>query len=234
MRKVLLTLVISLPLLAICQTVVDVDKNDNPVAGTNLFFTIGGVPFSSAKYIRVVEGTPYFSGEWMKGVVTLSKNGRTGSILVKLNLVDNALHYLDTKGDEMIVDAPVKQVVINDTLQQLVFTFRHASEIVTGTTENAYYQLLRAGEPAVYKKINKQINETKPYGSATTEQRIVTTIEYYIFRNGELHRIKKIREVADLLSDKRSQLLQYISKNKLYGKADEDYTSLLEYYQSLR
>ena len=47
-------------------------------------------------------------------------------------------------------------------------------------------------------------------------------------------RIKKIKEILDILSDKRAELNNYINSNNLTGKADSDYTSLVDYYNSLR
>ena len=82
----------------------------------------------------------------------------------------------------------------------------------------------------MYKKLTKVITETKPYGSATTEQVIHTSSRYFILYNNQLIRIKKFRDLADILSDKKTEVLSFITSNKLNGKSDEDYNSLLSYY----
>jgi len=41
------------------QKVIDVSQNNLPVT-SNLFYTVGGEPVSNAKYVMVVEGSPFF------------------------------------------------------------------------------------------------------------------------------------------------------------------------------
>ena len=52
------------------QKVIDVSKQDVTV-GSDLFFTVGGEPFVNAKFVSLVEGSPYFKDEWLKGSVIM-------------------------------------------------------------------------------------------------------------------------------------------------------------------
>jgi hypothetical protein len=45
--------------------------------------------------------------------------------------------------------------------------------------------------------------------------------------------VKSLSALPDLLSDKKEELLQYISSNKLRGRSDGDYINLVSYYNSL-
>src|SRR5690242_18272578 len=81
------------------QRTIDVSKVDEtPTRG--LFYVVGGTPFSMAKYANVTEGSPYFNDEWMKGVVIIKSGDQYGNQLLKLDLISNELHYLDSMGQE--------------------------------------------------------------------------------------------------------------------------------------
>lgn len=223
-----------IPTVMQAQHVVDVNKTEGANVGPGLFYIVNGVPFNNAKYIRVVEGTAYFSEQWMKGVITLSSNNMTGSIPVKFDILEKQVHYLDGNGKEMIVSAHIKRIVINDTIQNTVFTFLHSSGINADPVEEGYYLLLLEGETSLFKMIRKEIQESTGYGSATTEQKILTTADYFLLQKNQFHKIKKIKDLPDLLSNKRTELLRYIQQNKLLGKSDIEYLMLLEHYQSLQ
>ena len=89
------------------------------------------------------------------------------------------------------------------------------------------------GKTTIYKLIIKNMTESKPYGSATTEQRISTTGQYFIYHHSTFTRVKKIKEIPDLLGDKKNELGDYISSGKLSGKSDMDYAELVAYYNKL-
>src|SRR5947207_14635388 len=86
---------------AASQKSIDVDKNVvNPTA-PDFFMVVGGEPFVLTKFSRLVEGTPYFNSEWMMGNITLNGGRKYTGISVKLDLVDNEVHYQDNKGSEL-------------------------------------------------------------------------------------------------------------------------------------
>src|SRR5258706_16224880 len=83
------------------QQIIDVTKQDVRAANANIFFVVNGEPFVNAKFTRLVDGTPYFSEDWMKGVALMDSLGRYAGI-VKLDLMENKIHYQDAKGNEMV------------------------------------------------------------------------------------------------------------------------------------
>src|ERR1043165_2921333 len=83
------------------QRTIDVNKvEETPTRG--LFYVVGGTPFSLAKYANVTEGTPYFRDQWMKGIAIVKNGDQYNNQLLKLDLISNELHYLDSSGQEMI------------------------------------------------------------------------------------------------------------------------------------
>jgi hypothetical protein len=73
----------------------------------------------------------------------------------------------------------------------------------------------------------------KPYGSATIEQTIDTFGQYFVDVSSVLNRVKKFKDLSDLLKDKKDELNKYISSKKLTGKTDQDYIDLVTYYNKL-
>jgi hypothetical protein len=217
------------------QRVVDVGKDDiSPLSG--LYNVIGGQPISMARYVKVVDGTPFFLNDrWMWGNLVVSGGKKYDSIRLRLDLMANEVHYKDRKGNEMIADNVLRELWLMDSVSKKKYHFVHSSFIGSGTAAAfGWHQLLTEGNAMLFKKIQKEITETQPYGSATTEQRINTSHKYFILWNNNFHPVKSIASVAEILSDKTAELQEYISANRLSkGKTDADYISLLAYYNSL-
>ncbi|MEI9912525.1 MAG: hypothetical protein WDO71_24450 [Bacteroidota bacterium] len=234
--RAILFIVFILPALAVFSqaTVVDVGKDDMQVAGTRNFYTVGGSPVTNTKYVKVVEGSPYFSDSWMKGKLALANGEMYDSLRLRLDLAANELQYISPEGKELIATTPVKGVTLKDSISGKQYHFVHSSFLqLPKNMESGWYQLLVQGPATLYKHIVKTVNENKPYGSATVEQTIKTTGQYFVVFNGVFTRIKKIKELPDTLKNKKIELDTYISSQGLAGRSDGDYSSLIAYYNSL-
>lgn len=104
---------------------------------------------------------------------------------------------------------------------------------MTGRIVFGWYLLLSDGRAALYKRFVKTVADNKPYGSVTVEQTINTSTLYYVFVNSVFTRIKKIKDIPELLKDKKDELNKYISSKNLSGKSDLEYAELVYYYNSL-
>ncbi|MBM3416084.1 MAG: hypothetical protein FJY20_06480 [Bacteroidetes bacterium] len=215
------------------QRVVDVGKEDtSPMSG--LFLVLGGEPISLARYVKVVEGTPYFSDGWMLGSLVLPAGKRYDSIRLKIDLLADEVHYQDRAGNPLIANNRIREIWLTDSAEKKRYHFVHSSFIGSGTAAAAGWHLLLAeGKALLFKKPVKEIMETKPYGSATTEQHITTASRYFILYNNTFTTVKSLSSVAELLTGNTAELQQYIGANRLKGKSDADYISLVSYYNSL-
>jgi hypothetical protein len=213
--------------------VVDLNKNDAPTIGS-LYYVVGDAPVSSTKYVKIVAGTPYFSETWMRAQLEMERGTIYQRILVRLDLMANELQYVGPNGTELIATTPVKTVTLKDSITQKEYKFVNSVFLqLSKDMEHGWYQQLTSGTATLYKKAQKSIKEDKPYGSATVEQTINTYSQYYIDIKSSLTLIKKIKEIPDLLKDKKDELVKYISSHKLSGKTDEDYIELVTYYNTL-
>lgn len=87
--KLVCLLLVLFPSLAFSQKVIDVKKDDaNPIRD-GLFYVVAGVPFSPAKYVEVVSGTPFFSDDFMPADLLMPDAGEHKNVPVKIDLLSN-------------------------------------------------------------------------------------------------------------------------------------------------
>lgn len=214
------------------QKTVDVTTGNVSALSPSFFNVVGGEPFVFAKFAKIVEGTPYFNDEWMKGSIITREGRQYAGVLLKLDLYDNEVHFQDAKGTEMIAVTPLQKIVLFDTTAQRVLNFVEGSYISTDKQLTGWYQLLTEGNVSLFKLLKKQIRESKPYGSATIEQSVYTSTHYFILTNGSFTEIKKIKDLPALLPGKNEQVTQFV-KN-LSGKHDEDFIQAVTFYNGLK
>jgi hypothetical protein len=215
------------------QRVVDVSKN-NSAATSGLFYAVGGEPMNNAKYVAIVEGSAFYNEAFLNGKIILSGGKVYDSLSLRLDLIDNTLHYIDRDGEELVATTPVKSVCFKDIISKTETQFDYADFIKTSSKiETGWYQLLDTGKVTLYKRYFKSIKENRPYGSATIEQTISTSNYYYVLINSVFTPLKKIKQLPEMLQDKKAELMNYINSKNLTGKSDKEYLELVTYYNSL-
>ncbi|HJS55983.1 MAG TPA: hypothetical protein VJ765_15635 [Chitinophagaceae bacterium] len=220
---------------AISQRTVDVSKESNAYSGAvNYMYTVSGVPFVNTKFARVVDGSPFFNEQMMRGAIILSEGKEYKNVLVRLNLLESQVNYIGEKQIEMITTTPVKEVVLWDTIRGKDHRFISSSYLeTTEKPEKDFYELLQSGKAELYKQHKKQLQESKPYGSATVEQIIQTNIRFYVLLNKQWTKIKKIKELVSVFDDKKDEVLKFIDDKKLSGDTEANFEAITAYYNLL-
>ena len=181
------------------QKTVDVSKSDDNIYLSNY----RGNVFVD-KYVTVVKGTPYFKEEWLKSNIIGALNK---PVAIKLDLLANEVHFRDQKGQELVAVTDLNQIVLTDSMANERYKFIHSSVINTSDKiEPGWYQQLVDGKATLYKFYKKSLSENKPYGSATTEQTIETSTQYYLLLNGDFTEIKKFNDLPELLTKKTKEV----------------------------
>lgn len=197
-------------------------------------YTVAGTPFVMAKFARVVEGSPFFNEKMMKGALILSEGKEHKNLFVRLNLLETQVNYFNDQNVEMIATTPIKEVIIWDTILGKDYRFVSSNYINTSAAmDRGFYELLQAGKAELYKQHKKQMRETRPYGSATYEQTIQTDIFYYVLVNQQWTKVKRLKEIPELLPDKKAEVLKFIGDKRLSGDNQTNFEAVIAFYNSL-
>ena len=223
-------------LITTSQTTVDVDK-ERSVGGAGVLKyvnSVGGTPFVNTKFTKLVEGSPFFNEQMMRGAIILSGGKEFRNILVRLNLLESQVNYIDEKQIEMIASTPISEVVLWDTINNKHHRFVFSGHIeTTDKPEKDFYELLQAGKAELYKQYKKRLSENRPYGSATTEQFIKTDLRYFVLFSGKWIRIKKIKELTDILTDKKNEIQKFVEDKKLTKDSEANFEAIVAHYNTL-
>ena len=217
------------------QRTIDVNKNADTYAGAvNHVYTVAGVPFVMAKFAKVVEGSPFFHDQMMRGAIILSEGKEYKNVLLRLNLLESQVNYLGDKQTELVAMTPIKEVVLWDTINNRDHRFIFSAYIETyEKPEKDFYELLTMGKAELYKQHKKLMLESKPYGSATVEQTIRTNIHYFLVFKKQWIKIKKLKDLVSLYYDKKNDISKFISENKISGDTEANFIAVTAYYNQL-
>lgn len=218
---------------AIGQRVIDVNKEDIKSGALSYLVAPGGTPFVNAKFAKLVSGSPFFKEEMMRGVLISTNGTEYRNIIIRLNLLESQVNFLNNQV-EMIVGTPLRELTIWDTINKKNHRFIFSEHIeTTDKPEKDFYELLESGKAQLYKQYKKIMREDRPYNSATYEQTIQTNIRYFVLIGGQWKKVTKIKDLSTVLSDKKNEVQQYISTNQLSGDSQEDFRTVIAYYNSL-
>jgi len=216
------------------QRVIDVTKETTGL-NQNMFYTVAGEPFVTAKFVNLVEGSPYFNDDWMSAILVDANDRQYKSNRVKLDLLNNEIHYLDDKGTELTPVVSIKQIVLTDSNGNN-YKFVHSSvlPVKSKSTKEGWYLWLASGKASLYKFFSKHLSEIKPYNSATVEQHIQTKENYLVLYNNSFIEIKKLKDAPAVLANKKAELENFLkTKDKQTDSMDDRFTALIEFYNSL-
>lgn len=212
-------------------------RKDINIRAGSMFYMVGGEPVLTSEFSSVVEGTPYFSDDWMQGMIVLYNNAVYKDLLVRINLAKGGVHYQDQFGKEFIVESAIKEVVLTDSVNDRNFRFIHAPLITNSKDKRTqqWFLWLLTGNASLYKVFNKDVIEQKPYGSASIEQRVRTSEKYAVQVNGSVFYAKKLKDLPSILSNKREEVEKFIRSGKMPSAItpDDQFAAVIEYYNSL-
>ncbi|WP_379085815.1 hypothetical protein [Pedobacter sp. UC225_65] len=181
-----------------------------------------------------LSGSPYLSSEWGKGIVKLANNKVTNGIDLKYDQIADVLLYKNSKDEVMEIAEPVAEfkIAVKTKKGEEEHLFRTGFKPVGNNKESSFYEVLSDGNVKFLKKTIKFITEEKEYNSSTVVKKINDKIAYYIVKPDEAPILvsKTEKDILGAINDKKIELTNYISENKLNLKKEEDILKLLEYY----
>jgi len=183
-------------------------------------FDLKGDPLVN-KYTKVTEGSPFFSDDWLKGKFISTDGKIYDNLSLKLDLLENDIYYLNDQTQELILKTPVSKIILSNLVTGQSFTFIKTDELCQ-TTPKTWFQVLDTGKACLLKSQPKQITEHKPYGSSVLEEKITSSVYYFLLYNQDCFTIKSAGELWEKLND---QIPGFSEKTKVKGpvkKSEEE------------
>lgn len=210
------------------KRIVDVDKDE--VSAAAMLQSVNGEPFTGFKFVRLVEGSPYYKEDWLSGSLLLEKGGRCKGTM-KMDLCTNRLLYKDDKGNEFEALMPIRSVYLQG--MDTVYTFIHRSFLPkTEILPKAqwFIQSYKGDSLQLYHFLQKQMVESQPYGSALTEQKIETQRWFvWVYRN-KVIAFRKSKEATDALSEFRQSATLFLKNNPAKKQTEDELMLALAVY----
>jgi hypothetical protein len=147
---------------------------------------------------------------------------------MRLNLLENEVNYQDAAGKEMIATIALKTLRLTQYATGKSWEFEYFGKAAAADQPGGWMEILVTTTQAVlYKRQYKQILESKPYGSSIVEQRVNTSLKYYLMYKQQLQEIKKPDDLLKIAPEKAEPLQAALKETK--GKNDKDayYTQVI-------
>jgi hypothetical protein len=178
-----------------------------------------------------VEGTPFLSESWAYARIMLADGRKFDSVLLKLNLYENKIHFKDQNGRERMVATQVREIEIRDASSKwnnAVFVSGY------GEDKNMFFQALADGNKAeLLKKMNVIIKELKVF-NAPNQRSFELQERLYIYSSGTGTLYQESKNCSSLLSafGNDSKVNSFISSNDIKCNKEKDLKKLVDYYNS--
>ena len=185
-----------------------------------------GQPMHATRYAEV-EGTPYWKDNFAKSEAKARQNGKWYVYpKARFDCYKNELEYeqsvdrLMYLGHEQISEFKIDEVV-----------FRCGFPPINEWDNRHFYQILYDGETKLLKHIHHRIMTEAIFGNVIKISKFEREEQYYVFKNGEMKRIKRKKaNVLEALSEKQDALLQYSKSNNLDFSSEDDLKKIIEFY----
>lgn len=216
-----------------CMTIAASAQTDMGNAGN--FNYSKGQDVYNQKFSKSGSGSQFFVNDWLPGELYLQDGKVLKEKSVRLDLLNNAIFYLDDAGNEMACISKLKGINLVDSPHLSVYKFVHYSEMPKSDREEnkGWYQLVLSGNMSLFKKEIKSLTDPGTQRSTLTELSVATENEYYVSLNDRLYNITKLKNFTDFISEKSDKTSAFMKENKIKGRSEEEYVKLVQYFNSL-
>jgi hypothetical protein len=188
--------------------------------------------FAQAKVIPDnVKGTPYLEETYTNAEIAFANNTRT--VPVRYNVYRDLMEY-QQNGQALVLDptTTIKRVSLG-TETFVVEKYDADGKVVPG-----YFALLDTGKIALYsKKGVKFVPARKGAAMDGSDQpaefRRTPDTFYFKIGDGNLQEIRNMKSFVAALPDKQDEMTQYIKKEKISARNEQEIRQLIKYYNEL-
>jgi hypothetical protein len=182
-------------------------------------------------------GSPLFLPNWKLGWIRLADSRVFTAVPLRFDLEQQEVHYKRADGTDVDVQSgQIKQMAITDTIAgaPVVYEFLSGFPPIDNQTETSFYLVLDSGRVSLLESLRKKIFQDKNAyaGSFVKEYRLYSDL--YVVINGKLIRIKwDAKFFRGLTRDKQMQMDDFLNKNTVSFKSDEDIRKFIHFYNGL-
>ncbi len=179
-----------------------------------------------------IKGTPYLTEDFVPGKLSTTDGLINENIPLRYNAYSDDLEF--KKGNEIYIVDPksiVKKAEFGGTV------FGYSSYLYGGKILTGFFKILAEGKArlmARYVIVFLDKEEQKAYAEPKPARFDEARKEYYISIDEDPAKLFTSKKgLLDLLGDKKKEVENYFSKNKLTAKGEEQYIKIVSYYNSL-
>lgn len=176
-----------------------------------------------------VIGSPFENDEFLNGNVMLTNNDEYENVPIKYNIYNDELYFKNTK-DEMLLSfvIPVKWFKLAGQ------TYLNGFPEIDNYTKNTFYGFVAGNKIKLLFKVYKTIAESRPYNSPNVEKKFERYKDYYILKEGKMYRFKPSKkDLLNLYVSEGPKIEEYIKKEKINFKKEEDLVKIIDFINSL-
>ena len=206
---------------------------------TNAQFKIGqdivGTPYDSRRTEGYI-GDAYLYPDWAIGHVLQEDEKYFNDMLLKYDIYNDRIIFKSHGDIPMAFKYAVKefQIIHKNSINEPMALFKNGFPEIGKYNSKSYYQILTEGKTTLVKKPYKSIVESLPYGESEKKKTFVANEIYFLHHQGKMIKLKKSKKsLIDILSDKKAELIAFMKDKNLNMKSEEDYVSVVNYYNSL-
>jgi hypothetical protein len=188
---------------------------------------IKGEPFLEKKFTDI-DGHPFLNDSWQLADVLLISGLAYKNINVRLNIVNQQIHYLtkDSKNEWVIGKGLIKSIEFPTGQTYEIFYDEKGGQLICEPLVTGKCKLLRMDK--------KIVVEEKMFNSASVTKKFVSEINYYVFIKNRLEKIKKSKkDILELLSDRSIEMEKHIVSTKNKCKTQAELIALIEFYNTI-
>jgi len=191
--------------------------------------TPGGSKLFIPETYSKIEGSPFLATEWAYAKIKLADSRKFDSILIKLDLYENQIHFKDDMGRERMIAVDIREIEIKDISSKW-----NNAVFVSGVGENKreFYQVIVEGVKArLLKKMNVIIKETKDFNKPEKNSFELQNVLCINSKDILYVEKKNCLSMAPPFKDD-NKITAFISSNDIKCNKEKDLVKLINYYNS--
>ena len=191
------------------------------------------VKAKSSDYLGVA-GNQYFLKDWSDGVIRFTSGKVTDKFKLKFDAAQNRL-LLQFNGSTFAAESKINEFVMYSKNKKDSFVFRKGFPVTDRGNDETFYQVLEKGKVTLLRLNAKDIIEEKEILEAKVSRHYTDFEQFYVFRDGIMHKIdKETMPLPEILVDRRDELKNYISEQQLKMRSAEDLVKVVKKYNDLQ